>query len=64
MQSKTFEPISRRDKFLLILAQFICDTLMDTMEAWTVNGDLYILPWLLIFCLELCKISDSASKCV
>lgn len=37
---------------------------MDAMEAWTVNGDLYILPWLLIFCLELCKISDSAAKCV
>lgn len=64
MQKQTFEPTSKRDKFLLILVQFIRDTLMDAMEAWTVNGDLYILPWLLIFCLELCKISDSAAKCV
>lgn len=64
MQKQTFEPTSKRDKFLLILVQFIRDTLMDAMEAWTVNGDLYILPWLLIFCLELCKISDSAEKCV
>lgn len=64
MQKQTFEPTSKRDKFLLILVQFIRDNLMDAMEAWTVNGDLYILPWLLIFCLELCKISDSAAKCV
>lgn len=33
MQKQTFEPTSKRDKFLLILVQFIRDTLMDAMEA-------------------------------